>query len=44
LADFEARWADAATRESLLRVARLLEEEASFIGASAHLLAVGYRP
>jgi ubiquinone/menaquinone biosynthesis C-methylase UbiE len=43
LADFEAKWADAVSRESILRVARLLEEEASVIGASAHLLAVGYK-
>lgn len=43
LADFEARWADPAGRESILQVARLLEEESSVIGASAHLLAVGHR-
>ena len=43
LADFDARWADAAGRQNLLHVARLLEEEASLIGTSAHLLAVGYR-
>jgi SAM-dependent methyltransferase len=44
LADFEVRWADLAGRENILRVARLLEEAPSIIGASAHLLAVGYRP
>ena len=44
LADFEARWADPASRENILRVAHLLEEEPSIIGASAHLLAVGRRP
>ena len=43
LADFEARWADPASREDILRVARLLEEEPSILGASAHLLAVGHR-
>ena len=44
LADFEARWADPASRESILQVARMLEEESSVIGASAHLLAVAHRP
>lgn len=44
LADFEARWADRAGREMILRVARLLEAERSIAGASAHLLAVGRRP
>jgi ubiquinone/menaquinone biosynthesis C-methylase UbiE len=43
LADFEARWADPASREGILRVARLLEEEPSILGASAHLLGVGCR-
>ena len=43
LADFEARWADPASREDILRVARLLEEERAILGASAHLLAVGLR-
>ena len=41
LPDFEARWADSAGRADILRVARLLEEETSIVGASAHLLAVG---
>jgi ubiquinone/menaquinone biosynthesis C-methylase UbiE len=44
LADFDARWAEATTRERILQVARLVEEEPSLMGASAHLLAVGYRP
>jgi ubiquinone/menaquinone biosynthesis C-methylase UbiE len=44
VADFEARWVDSVSRENILRVARLLEEEPSIIGASAHLLAVGCRP
>ena len=43
LADFETRWADPASRENIMRVARLLEDEASIIGASAHLLAMGRR-
>ena len=41
LRDFDERWKDAALREEILAVARLLEEEASVSGASAHLLAVG---
>jgi ubiquinone/menaquinone biosynthesis C-methylase UbiE len=41
LSDFDARWADPRKREDLLRVARALEEEASIVGLSAHLLAVG---
>jgi ubiquinone/menaquinone biosynthesis C-methylase UbiE len=40
LPDFEARWNDPERREDLLKVARLLEQEASIAGASAHLLAV----
>ncbi len=41
LSDFDQRWADARKREDLLRVARALEKEASIVGISAHLLAVG---
>ena len=41
LSDFNARWADAKKREDMLRVARALEREASIVGLSAHLLAVG---
>ena len=41
LPDFDARWKDSERREELLKVARLLEEETSIVGASAHLLAVG---
>jgi len=44
LADFAERWSDPRRREDLLRVARDLETEASIIGLSAHLLAVGVRP
>ena len=40
VADFDARWADRAGRDHFLKVARLLEEESSIVGASAHLLAV----
>jgi ubiquinone/menaquinone biosynthesis C-methylase UbiE len=41
LSDFNERWADPRKMEDLLRVARALEREASIIGLSAHLLAVG---
>jgi len=41
LPDFQSRWNDDTLRAELLTVARLLEEEKSVMGASAHLLAVG---
>jgi ubiquinone/menaquinone biosynthesis C-methylase UbiE len=41
LSDFDERWADPRKREDLLRVAQALEREASIVGLSAHLLAVG---
>ena len=41
LPDFMERWSDPARREVLVNVARALESEASVIGMSAHLLAVG---
>jgi ubiquinone/menaquinone biosynthesis C-methylase UbiE len=41
LSDFQARWNDDTLRMEILTVARLLEEEESIRGASAHLLAVG---
>jgi ubiquinone/menaquinone biosynthesis C-methylase UbiE len=40
-AGFESRWNDEGTRSLMLEVARLLEDEASIVGISAHLLAVG---
>jgi len=43
LSDFDKRWADPRKREDLLRVARALEQEASIVGLSAHMLAVGSR-
>ena len=43
LSDFDDRWADTRQREDLLRVARALEREASIVGLSAHLLAVGIK-
>ena len=43
VADFDARWAKPAERDHILKVARLLEEEPSIVGASAHLLAMGNR-
>jgi ubiquinone/menaquinone biosynthesis C-methylase UbiE len=44
LPDFETRWRDERSRGQLLTVARLLEEEGSIVGVSAHLLAVGSKP
>ena len=41
LPDLAERWADAGRRETLLRVARLLEAEPAVLGCSAHLLVVG---
>jgi SAM-dependent methyltransferase len=41
LSEFDARWEDGVLRRDILDVARLLESEASIVGASAHLLAVG---
>jgi ubiquinone/menaquinone biosynthesis C-methylase UbiE len=41
LGDFDARWADEASRADLLDVARRLEAEPSLLGVSAHLLAIG---
>jgi 2-polyprenyl-3-methyl-5-hydroxy-6-metoxy-1,4-benzoquinol methylase len=38
------RWADARSREQILGLVRAVETEASFLGVSAHLLAVGRRP
>jgi len=43
LPDFNERWTDTRKRGDLLRVARALEGEASIVGFSAHLLAVGKR-
>ena len=40
VAGFEDRWADAARRELMLHVARLVETEPTLMGASSHLLAV----
>ena len=41
LSDFQERWNDDTLRAEILTVARLLEEQKSIMGASAHLLAVG---
>jgi SAM-dependent methyltransferase len=43
LPDLDARWERPALRKDLLDVARALEGEASILGASAHLLALGVR-
>jgi ubiquinone/menaquinone biosynthesis C-methylase UbiE len=40
-ADFDQRWAEPRKREDLMRVARMMEQETSIVGLSAHLLAVG---
>ena len=44
LPDFEERWNDDVLRAHLLDAARVLEEEGSIVGASAHLLGVGWKP
>jgi hypothetical protein len=44
LQDIGARMGHPERRESLLRVARMLEGEPSVIGCSAHLLAAARRP
>ena len=43
LPDFETRWKTLELRKGILTVARLLEEERSIVGASAHLLGVGMK-
>ncbi len=42
--ELDRRLADAEGREELLEAARALEQEATVIGASAHMLAIGRRP
>jgi hypothetical protein len=44
LPDVAERMGDAQRRETLLRVARMLETEPAVLGSSAHLLAVAQRP
>ena len=44
LPDLSRRWADPRAREELLVLIRTVEAEPSFLGVSAHLLAVGRRP
>lgn len=41
--DFEERWSNPVSRERILEVVRLLEREGSIVGASAHLLAIGWK-
>jgi GrpB-like predicted nucleotidyltransferase (UPF0157 family)/ubiquinone/menaquinone biosynthesis C-methylase UbiE len=43
LSDFDARWADAARRDVILDTARALEAQPSVVGASAHLLGLGWK-
>jgi ubiquinone/menaquinone biosynthesis C-methylase UbiE len=40
-ADFDEWWKDAAYRERLLKIARVLETEPSLLGISAHMMVVG---
>jgi ubiquinone/menaquinone biosynthesis C-methylase UbiE len=44
LSDLDARWADAERRNTVLRVARLLEEVPDVVGCSAHMLVVAHTP
>ena len=43
LPDFDARWKDPALRRDLLDVARTLEREPTILGASAHLIGIGWK-
>ena len=43
-ADFAGRWADPQRREMLLSLVRRMEAEPDILGASPHLLAVGFTP
>jgi len=43
LQDFQAQWEDVARRERLLWAARMLEDEPTIVGASAHFLALARR-
>jgi hypothetical protein len=40
LQDFQASWSDPSRRQTILEVARLLEDKPEFLAASGHLLAV----
>jgi ubiquinone/menaquinone biosynthesis C-methylase UbiE len=44
LQDFQAQWADANLRETILEVVRRTEAEPSLLGASSHLMAIGRKP
>jgi SAM-dependent methyltransferase len=44
LPDFDVRWSDPKQRADLLRAARVVESEPSFLGLSGHLLTVGAKP
>lgn len=44
LSDLKARWEDEAAREVVLATARVLEDAAAIVGASAHLLGIGWKP
>jgi ubiquinone/menaquinone biosynthesis C-methylase UbiE len=43
MSDFGERWADPVRRSELLRAARVLEREPSILGASAHLIGLGWK-
>lgn len=42
--DFDARWADEANRQHILDVVAWTEREPAILGASQHLLGVGWKP
>ena len=44
LSDFDARWSDPAQRHVILDTARVLENQPSVVGVSAHLLGLGWKP
>ncbi len=43
MSDFPERWADEVRRGEVLRAARVLEREPSILGASAHLIGLGWK-
>lgn len=43
-ADLRTAWEDPARRESILRVARLVESDATLLAADAHVMAIGWKP
>ncbi|HEX7139488.1 MAG TPA: hypothetical protein VF219_16665, partial [Vicinamibacterales bacterium] len=43
MSDFVDRWTDPVRRAEVLRAARVLERESSIIGASAHMIGLGWK-